>query len=143
PPAPISRAMTAAGRTPSGWPTAPCTRPSNPAAMPGRAHGGNGPAGTWTSRTCAATRPLHRHGGTSRSWAASRSRGRRSGNRPLSPPRQSLGYPAAMPRRTLAPALAALLLLMSGAAHAVQVGEVVIRGLDDEMEENVRVSLSL
>ena len=48
-----------------------------------------------------------------------------------------------MPRRTLAPALAALLLLMSGAAHAVQVGEVVIRGLDDEMEENVRVSLSL
>ena len=49
-----------------------------------------------------------------------------------------------MPGRLLAPTLAALVFLVSGAAHAVQVGEVVIRGLgDDEMEDNVRVSLSL
>ncbi|MEN1944157.1 outer membrane protein assembly factor [Luteimonas sp. MJ293] len=38
---------------------------------------------------------------------------------------------------------AALLLTAPGTALAVEVGEVVIRGLDDEMEENVRVSLSL
>lgn len=48
-----------------------------------------------------------------------------------------------MPGRLNTPALAVLLLFVSGAAHAVQVGEVTIRGLDDEMEENVRVSLSL
>src|SRR5690606_17103514 len=48
-----------------------------------------------------------------------------------------------MPGRILAPTLAALFFLVSGAAHAVQVGEVTIRGLDEEMEENVRVSLSL
>ncbi|MGY0633308.1 autotransporter assembly complex protein TamA [Luteimonas sp. A478] len=48
-----------------------------------------------------------------------------------------------MPGRTLAPTFAALLLFLSGAAHAVEVGEVVIRGLDEEMADNVRVSLSL
>ena len=48
-----------------------------------------------------------------------------------------------MPGRINAPALAALLLLVSGTAHAVQVGGITIRGLDGEMEENVRVSLSL
>ncbi|WP_370565401.1 autotransporter assembly complex protein TamA [Luteimonas salinilitoris] len=39
--------------------------------------------------------------------------------------------------------LAFVLLLGSGTAHAVQVGEVEIRGLDEAMTENVRVSLSL
>ena len=40
-------------------------------------------------------------------------------------------------------ALALLALLACGAAHAVTVGPVTIVGLDEEMEENVRVSLSL
>lgn len=39
--------------------------------------------------------------------------------------------------------VAALVLLSSGAAHAVEVGRVDIRGLDEAMTENVRVSLSL
>ena len=49
-----------------------------------------------------------------------------------------------MQGRHLSIALAATLsLTAAGAAQAIQVGEVEIRGLDDEMEENVRVSLSL
>ncbi|MCD9032602.1 autotransporter assembly complex protein TamA [Luteimonas sp. Y-2-2-4F] len=36
-----------------------------------------------------------------------------------------------------------LALVLSGAAHAIEVGEVRIEGLDEEMTENVRVSLSL
>lgn len=39
--------------------------------------------------------------------------------------------------------IAILALLASGAAHAIEVGEVRIEGLDEEMTENVRVSLSL
>ena len=42
--------------------------------------------------------------------------------------------------RTLA---AALLLFAAGAAHAANVGTVDIRGLDEVMTNNVRVSLSL
>ncbi|MGJ4803004.1 autotransporter assembly complex protein TamA [Luteimonas sp. SDU82] len=45
------------------------------------------------------------------------------------------------PRRIAA--IAALLFLPLGIAHAVTVGEVRILGLDEEMENNVRVSLSL
>src|SRR5690606_34453888 len=45
------------------------------------------------------------------------------------------------PRRVAA--IAVLLLLSFGTAHAVTVGEVRILGLDEEMENNVRVSLSL
>ncbi|MGJ4730303.1 autotransporter assembly complex protein TamA [Luteimonas sp. SDU101] len=45
------------------------------------------------------------------------------------------------PRRIAA--IAALLFLPLGIAHAVNVGEVRILGLDEEMENNVRVSLSL
>ena len=49
-----------------------------------------------------------------------------------------------MQGRHLSIALAATLsLTAAGAAQAIQVGEVEIRGLDVEMEENVRVSLSL
>lgn len=49
-----------------------------------------------------------------------------------------------MQGRHLSIALAATLsLTAAGAAQAIQVGEVEIRGLDEEMEENVRVSLSL
>ncbi|MEN1971668.1 autotransporter assembly complex family protein [Luteimonas sp. MJ204] len=44
------------------------------------------------------------------------------------------------PRRAL---LAALLLAATGGAHAVSVSSVEVKGLDDEMEENVRTSLSL
>ena len=36
-----------------------------------------------------------------------------------------------------------LLLAVAGSAHAVSVSSVEIRGLDEEMEENVRTSLSL
>lgn len=39
--------------------------------------------------------------------------------------------------------IAMLALVLSGAAHAIEVGEVHIEGLDEEMTENVRVSLSL
>ena len=46
-----------------------------------------------------------------------------------------------LPRRVAA--LAAVLFLSSATAHAVTVGEVRILGLDEEMEANVRVSLSL
>ncbi|MGO1542147.1 MAG: autotransporter assembly complex protein TamA [Luteimonas sp.] len=46
-------------------------------------------------------------------------------------------------RRLLAALAAAPLLIAAGAVHAVEVGEVEIRGLGDEMAENVRVSLSL
>src|SRR5690606_40000682 len=51
-------------------------------------------------------------------------------------------YPSSMhpPRRAL---LAALLLAATGGAHAVSVSSVEVKGLDDEMEENVRTSLSL
>ena len=46
-----------------------------------------------------------------------------------------------IPRRIAATAV--LFLLSLGTAHAVTVGEVAIIGLDEEMERNVRVSLSL
>src|SRR5690606_5103363 len=46
-----------------------------------------------------------------------------------------------LPRRILA--IAALCLVASGAARAVEVGTVEILGLDEEMTQNVRVSLSL
>ncbi len=46
-----------------------------------------------------------------------------------------------LPRRVAA--IVVLLLMSLGTAHAVTVGEVTILGLDEEMERNVRVSLSL
>src|SRR5690606_6804458 len=59
------------------------------------------------------------------------------------PPSTPLRYPAPMrfPRRIAA--IAVLFLLSLGTARAVTVGEVTILGLDEEMEQNVRVSLSL
>src|SRR5690606_20970446 len=55
----------------------------------------------------------------------------------------SLRYPPPMrlPRRVAA--IAVLVFLSLGTAHAVTVGEVRILGLDEEMENNVRGSLSL
>lgn len=46
-------------------------------------------------------------------------------------------------RRSTVALAAALLLTAAGAAQAIEVGQVEIRGLDEEMAENVRVSLSL
>lgn len=52
-------------------------------------------------------------------------------------------YPAAMPHSRLAAASAVLLLFACGAASAASVAKVEVRGLDEPMTENVRVSLSL
>jgi len=54
-----------------------------------------------------------------------------------------LRYPAPMHRPRRFPAIVALFLLATGVAQAVEVGEVRILGLDEEMTENVRVSLAL
>src|SRR5690606_19059026 len=121
----------------------PCERPAH-CAGPGRVADPTerrAPPGRKGAASCRSTAPEARQRGpkTLRRDEPATGRRPRSVKRPSTP----LRYPAPMriPRRIAATAV--LFLLSLGTAHAVTVGEVAIIGLDEEMERNVRVSLSL